>query len=140
MSSETFSIEGFGEIEKALDKLDAKVKRRIGQRSLRRAITPLRDDARSRVNVKTGNLRKSIKISVKKISKTSILAQVKSTAPHAHLVEYGHNIVMLNSKTGKKFSIGKRTREFPFLTPAFDQNVENMLRILEQELREALEI
>ncbi len=46
----------------------------------------------------TGNLKKSWRKSKAKAKKGAIVCEVKSTAPHAHLYEYGHNIK--NQKDG----------------------------------------
>jgi len=46
----------------------------------------------------TGNLKKSWRSTKAKKKYNSIRAEVKSTAPHAHLIEYGHNIK--NKKDG----------------------------------------
>lgn len=139
MATVEFTIEGFKEINTALKGLEAKAKRRLFSSTMRKAITPLREEARLRVNVKTGNLRRSIRISVNKIDKDTMLAKVQSDAPHAHLVEFGHNIVFLNKKTGKKFIFG-RTREFPFMSPAFEYTSDKMMNVLTQEIKEALEL
>lgn len=67
-------------------------------------------DARASVNVKTGNLKKSIRAKKSKFEDGGWI--VISTAPHAHLVEYGHG--------GKS-----PAPPHPFLRPALDKNISN---------------
>jgi hypothetical protein len=58
-------------------------------------------------------LRKSIKVTKGKYGHSYL---VKATAPHAWLVEYGHEVV---TKDGR--STGKRAEPHPFLIPAADK-------------------
>lgn len=62
-------------------------------------------DARGKVKVKTGNLRKSIRAKKSKFEGGGAI--VVASAPHAHLVEYGH----------------KGAPAKPFLRPALDQTM-----------------
>jgi len=65
-------------------------------------------DARASVNVVTGNLKRSIKAKKSKFEDGGWIVQ--ATAPHAHLVEYGHG--------------GPRPAPaHQFLRPALDKNI-----------------
>ena len=80
------------------------------RREAGRAATTARKKARSTVKKKTGNYFKSIKNSKAwRNSKGGYGAKVYAKKPlgaHAHLLEYGHNVVI----KGKK--IGKKTKDF----------------------------
>ena len=62
---------------------------------------------------KTGNLRKGIVAG--KTKKNISMAFVYSNAPHAHLIEYGHQLV----RSGKKIG---HVAAYPYLRPALSSN------------------
>ena len=69
----------------------------------------VRDDAKGSVKVITGNLKKGIRAKKSKYEDGGWI--VLGTAPHSHLVEYGHG--------------GPRPAPpHPFLRPALDKNIE----------------
>ena len=69
----------------------------------------IRDDAKASVKVVTGNLKKGIRAKKSKYDGGGWI--VLGTAPHSHLVEYGHG--------------GPRPAPpHPFLRPALDKNIE----------------
>ena len=70
-------------------------------------------DARASVNVVTGNLKKGIRAKKSKFDDGGWI--VLSSAPHSHLVEYGHGGP--NPAT-----------PHPFLRPASDKNIDNARR------------
>ena len=86
-------------------------------------------DAKAAVNVVTGNLRKGIRAKKSKYEDGGWIVQ--STAPHAHLVEFGTGPRVLEEP--RKVSIGGRvavithTGTMPpkaYLRPALDKNIE----------------
>lgn len=77
------------------------------------------------VQVLTGNLEKSFIVRASKSTriasawtKAGTGSKRGSMAPHAHLIEYGHEIV--GHKKGGKKDAGKKTRAFRFFTRAVD--------------------
>lgn len=77
-----------------------------------RAATATRRTARGTVKKKTGNYFRSIKASrAWRNSAGGYGDKVYSTAPHAHLLEYGHRIV---THTGR--DTGKKTRAFEIMS------------------------
>lgn len=73
-----------------------KIMRKIGNR----ATTHVRRQARSLVNKKTGTYYKRIKRGrVFKDSQDQTVVRVINSAPHAHLIEYGHNMVTKKGRT-----------------------------------------
>jgi len=75
----------------------------------------------------TGNLKKGI-VTKKWISKgyqTIYLSAVDyKISPHAHLVEYGHRLIIKGQKRGK-------VKAYPFFRPAVDAKRNEALRIIE---------
>ena len=72
---------------------------------------------------KTGMLRKRIKAKESKYADGGWI--VEATAPHAHLVEYGHEII--NWRTGQ--ATGKRTKAAKFLRGAKEQTIAEAIAI-----------
>lgn len=69
---------------------------------------------------KTGNLRKSIKVRKSKFENGGYI--VLSTAPHAHLIEFGHDMV---TRKGRK--VGE-VPPYPFLRPAANKVFARLAR------------
>ena len=83
----------------------------------------------------TGNLKKGI-ITKKWISKgyqTIFLSTVDyKISPHAHLVEYGHRLIIKGQKRGK-------VKAYPFFRPAVDAKRNEALRIIEDGARKIIQ-
>lgn len=85
---------------------------------------------------KTGKLKKSVK--AKKLQRwgnnpaPSIAAIDRKIAPHAHLVEYGHDLV----KNGKVIG---RVKAYPFYRPALDEEGPKILRGVTAALQKKVE-
>lgn len=101
--AEEFEFKGLTEFQEdllkvatqTLPKETTKVMRDIGNR----ATTHVRREARAKVKRKTGKYYKKIKRGVVfKDNSGAIVTRVINSAPHAHLIEYGHDIVR-GSKT-----------------------------------------
>ncbi len=98
MSDEvTFSVEGIEEIIKKLEALPEDMRARTGKRAMQASTTVVANVATASAPIgpkhskrtKAGGL---LKTSIKQVIKTrdnGIIGNVKATAPHAHLVEYG---------------------------------------------------
>ena len=84
---------------------------------------------------KTGNLKRGI-VTKKWISKghqTIYLSAVDyKISPHAHLVEYGHKLIIKGQKRGK-------VKAYPFFRPAVDAKRDEALRIIENGARKIIQ-
>ena len=70
---------------------------------------------------KTGTLRKRIKIKKSKFEDGGYI--VAATAPHAHLIEYGHVMIAWGNVTGK------RVPAHPFMRPAKEQGIRKAIEL-----------
>jgi len=141
-------------LEKMLAEAPAKLRRKHVRRAVSFAITPVLKAARKLAPRDTGDLKRYLKRKIKSYSKNAtifgMVGPEKHKAPHAHLVEFGHRIVVGGTVARKDGSLkgGGKNRGAgrvvgfvpprPFLRPAFQQNKENMLRRYRQKLIEGL--
>lgn len=132
--------------------------------SLRRALKPIQDMAKSLIPVRTGTARKSIRIVTRTYKDNKVTVglvgpsrDVVGTDPHgrpirptkyAHLIEFGHVITPTKrSRNGGKVAqyqakhgrYGKRTRPYPFIGPAFETLKDQVLPSLNEDLRNRVE-
>lgn len=148
---QTFRIEGLAELDKMLSQLSKSMSRTVLRNALKKAGKPIADAATASVPVgKTGNLRRSIKISTKlkksqyrygRPSRVAVDVFVGSSAPHAHLVEFGTGPRRLDSpravNLGGKVVMVEHTGQMParpFLRPAWDLNKEKAVKIFGEEV------
>lgn len=130
-------LEGFKELEDALDDLSKSAGRGVLRRSLMKAAEPTAELARSRINDRTGNLSGSIKIS-SKLDRSQI---------GEHTAMFRDDRASVELFLGPSYSLGDGGRhghlvEFgteysaphPFLRPAFDQDQKAMLDRLGRHL------
>jgi len=113
----------------ALKTLEDKVARKFAMQALRKGGRIVVKEAKRRVPVRTGRLKKSIILRAKSRNKRgspAILVGASKDAPYAHLIERGH---MQVGKRGKKFVAAR-----PFLRPAFDATHDQFTRIVGDEL------
>jgi HK97 gp10 family phage protein len=84
-------VEGLIELQKMLDQLPAKLEANIMRGGLRAASNIYRDRARSNVPKKSGDLRKSIKVSTsnKKGTVSATISAGDNKAFYAHMIEFG---------------------------------------------------
>ena len=111
-------------------------------------------DAKSKVRVRTGNLRRSIHSSFNKNKVEGKLYGGDKQAYHGHLIEYGVKAVTVRPKKsrflvfpGTRAYRGKvikalkanlpRRKAYPFLIPAVENNTENMVSIIRSEIKKA---
>jgi len=107
------------------DKIDFSKLNRIIDDNVEKIATFIRDDAKATTAFtdKTGKLRKSIRIRKSKFEDGGYIVQSK--APHAHLVELGHDLI----KNGKKIG---RVKEHPFLRPAKEKAIKQVIKVFQQ--------
>jgi HK97 gp10 family phage protein len=114
--------EGFYGLTEHLRKLPAEIKAKA-RKAVATELKAAREDAKERVPVRTGKLKKSIRV---KMSKDGIAGELKAGGPgahHAHLVERGT----------------RRTRAKPYLNPAADAANERLFDALAAIVDEALQ-
>lgn len=145
------SIKGFENLAQALKSFPQTVARRILSRSVYAGAVVVRDDARARAPVKTGKLRKSIKIKSAKSRRGTIekVFRVYVAAYYGHMVERGtraHRITRVNAKALKigrdyivEFEHRGATRK-PFLRPALDENTRAIVDAMRDKLKAGIEL
>lgn len=136
MSFEVRLIEdaaGLQAILTSLKELPNEVAQRIERKAMKRALQPLYDEAVRRAPVgDTGNLANGIRIRFRIGGKT-LYGEVATTAPHSHLVEYGHRIVH-GPRGGRQTVSKERVPPHPFFRPAVFGKEEQILKIIEEEV------
>ena len=125
-------LEGGDSINNVLDRLPGKIGEKVLKQSMRAATRPMVRMAKSFVPVKSGTLRKAIRVkdSRKRVAGNhAVLFGADKTAPHAHLVEFGTQPHVIQAKPGGWLRIfgsfaksvqHPGTRARPFIRPAFD--------------------
>ncbi len=126
-------IKGLAELHKTLQDLPAKIERNVLRGGLRAGAKVMEVAAKAQVPVKHGDLRQSIRVSMRVSSKTgTVRAQVKAgdkKAWYAHLVEFGTARHWIKPKNRKSLFIAGLMKEIvdhpgarakPFMRPAFD--------------------
>jgi len=123
----TFEIKGAKEMEAALKDFGPKVASRLGDRALRAAARPIIKDAKLRVPVRTGELRRSITAVTASRGRRDNQRQVqigfkRPTSARAHLVEFG------TSKMAAQ----------PFMRPALDTQAAAALQAMAETLADGI--
>jgi len=122
----SMTLTGDKVIERRLKKLPANVQRNLARKSLRKAMGILRKDAREKVTVLTGRLKKAIKTKVSLKANGDMTGRVfvkykgKGAAPYAHLVEWG----------------GPNNNKTRFMTRVYEANKEKVIAEFRQQLIE----
>lgn len=143
-------FKGGAELQKALNQLPAKLERNVMRSALRQGANVIRDEARSNVPVKTGALKKSIKVSTR-ARRGQVTATLKAggkDAFYAHMVEYGtapHDIAVKSKKVLVFEDGGKATRARhpgispkPFMRPAVDDKADEAVQAVANQVRKTL--
>lgn len=130
-----FKIGGFKELEKAFNQLPNAVSKRILRASIKRALKPIKADAKNRVPVRTGKLRDSIIITTKlsksqeadSTLKTGFVRVMVGTewpeGAHGHLIEFGAADRMSQ----------------PFMRPAWDMGFHRSIQDIGDDLWKSLQ-
>lgn len=147
MGNETIS--GGRQLAEFLQRLPVKMEKNVMRAALGAGAAAMRAPAKANVPVKSGKLRRSIKVSTS-VKNGWVTAKLKAggkLAPHAHLVEYGtrpHKI--LPKKAGALTVGGNVVREVdhpgakphPFMRPAFDGYSPAAIAAVAAKVRERL--
>lgn len=131
----TVKIKGAKLLNNALKNLPQAVERKLAMKALRKGARVILKEAKARAPVRRGTLKKSLAIRTpprQTKSAPRILVGATRDAPHAHLVEFGHAIVVADGAVG--FVAAK-----PFLRPAFETRKADFLKIAGQELGRLIE-
>lgn len=140
----SMEIEGLDEAIHKLKLYDTKNSKAIAK-AISKSGRNIRDDAKSHVPVRTGNLRDSLAARFKSSDLQSVVKADYKKAPHAHLIEYGveTSIVKPKKQTALKFTDGgsikyargqirlPARKARPFMNPAFQSEkpkVENEIK------------
>lgn len=111
-------LTGILELKQALANLPAQLKGEATGIVMETAYAAA-DDIRNQYHQgPTGNLKKGVRVVVKEIGPVGVAAQVRSTAPHAPLYEFGTEARHYITASGKKHATGKMWGKRPG-TPVF---------------------
>lgn len=142
-------IDGGRQLDDLLKSLAPKIEKNILRTALRAGAAILRDEARTLVPRKSGDLAKTIRVSTR-IRKGQVTASVKAgnrIAYYAHMVEYGTRAHPEKPKKGKTMDVNgvlRKTVEHPgaqakpFLRPAADNKFQEAIDAITAKLRERL--
>lgn len=146
------SVTGFQELKALLEQLPARVARNAVARAVYAGAVIVRNDARTRVTVKSGKLKRSIRIKRKRARRGSfeVIYSVYPKEFYGHFVELGtkaHDIKPKNKgivALGKDGRLGKLVKHKgskakPFLRPAFEENVPRIIEAMRVKLKEGIE-
>lgn len=139
MTGLTVQTTGFAELDAALGRLDAKVAKSIGRKSLRPAIKPIQKAAKANAPVLTGALRQSIKVrTVKSRNRSRIAVQIttsdKTTKAGKRSLYIGEQFYGAFVEFGTERMEGRH-----FMEEAFEKNWDDALRIVKQQLGTRIE-
>lgn len=125
----TGTFRGLAEVHRNFEKVMGEVRRRGTRRAMNAAATPVLREAKRRVPVDSGKLKKSLKKrQITDVATGKVAVTVGSSVPYTHLVEFGHNS-----------SRGGPVKAKPFLRPAFDSREKEAQAIFERELVSMIE-
>lgn len=140
-------IRGLAELQAALDSLPAKIEQNIMRGALRAGAVVLRDEAKAGVPKQSGDLRDSIRVSVraKRGTVTSRVIAGNKDAFYAHMVEMGtaaHIIKGPSTLGGRVLSNIEHpgARKNPFLRPALDNNATAAIERAREYIRDRLSL
>lgn len=139
-----FDVKGLAEIDKALRELPVKYERQTMMNSLRAAGRIIRDEAKRRVPVRTGNLKKSIAVVTGKRGRVYVTNKQgkgqKNDGWYAHLIEFGTK--PHNTAKGGGTTLGQWAGEQgggiphpgspaqPFMRPALDSKAGEAIKAI----------
>ena len=137
--AETVKIEGLRELQAAMRDLPRKLQRQTVQRALREAAKPIHADARSRVPVQTGAVRRQIAIqrSRKFTGRDGVFGVVvRVRAMNKRMRAKGHTDPFYWKFL--EFGTSKMPAQ-PFMRPAFEGNKQRAIEIIKLALARGIE-
>lgn len=146
-----FEIKGMAELHKALQELPVNIERNVLRGGLRAAGKVIADAARAQAPVHDGDLKKSIRVSMRTRSKAGwVNANVKAgdkVAYYAHMVEFGTARHWIRPKNRKSLFFAGLARQAvehpgarprPFMRPAFDAKAQIAIETMADYIRARL--
>lgn len=138
----TVKTKGVKNIIDNISKYDAETTQKLGE-VVNNSLKAVAKGMRGRLPAKkTGNLRKGIK---KSFSKKKLSGQVKATAPHSHLIEFGtkthvisikrKKILIINGGFAGKSITHPGAKAKPFMQPAYYAEKQNYISNLEKAVK-----
>jgi HK97 gp10 family phage protein len=121
-----------------LVRLEKVARKAVATKVIRRSAAPIRAEAKAKVPVRTGDLKRSIR-TYTSIGRWSISGRVESRLPYAHLVELGtkahYQKRKLKHEKRKRAVKHPGAKPKPFLRPAFDSKKDESIAIARDTLR-----
>lgn len=140
------TIDGLADLQAALQALPVKIEKNVLRGALNAAGQVIRREAQQQVPVKSGDLRKSIRVATR--SKGGIVSATiragDKTAFYAHMVEFGTASHKITAKKGGLLAIGVASvqhpgaRQKPFMRPAFDGKAAASVGAMADYMRERI--
>ena len=143
------TIIGGRELYDFLQQLPAKIERNIMRSALRQGANVFKAEAKQEVPVDEGDLRDSIRVSVRSKGGT-VYASVKAggkKAPHWHLVEFGTRAHKIKPKQAHGLTVGGKVvsevnhpgaKARPFMRPALDAKSAAAIEAVGAQIRKRL--
>lgn len=139
----TIEVEGLDEAIRRVQSITSALEAKDVEKVLLKGMRMVRDEVKARAPVgPTGNLKRSVKAQIGKrrgrFVAGAFSAIDRKIAPHAHLVEYGHDLVK-GGKKGRGGRVVGHVPAHPFFRPAWDSKQAEVKRQVEADLRALIE-
>lgn len=154
MASSDVNVKGMKELHEALQTLPVKLERNVMRAAINAGARVLRDEARMRAPVKSGELRAGIRVKSSNVKNGTITGGIttagtkaKPGAWYAHFVEFGTAAHVIRAKPGKFLAFGgglytqvnhPGARAQPFMRPALDAKGQAAVQAVADKVRSAL--
>ncbi len=127
------AMDGADAVASALDYLGRVRTRKVLRTSLRREAKNAAEKAESKINHKTGQMAKRLKVRAGKRDENAVSMVVLGEGPEVAHLELGH-------KLGPKDRGNNRAQvePFPFMRPGFDETVNDAARRIAEDLDQAI--
>ena len=140
-----FKMTGLAELDKAVKTLPEKIQKRVLVGALRAGGRVIAKQAKARVPIKFGRLKKNIAVIAGKFERGTAIVYVhtKPKAWYSHMIEFGtkpHAVAKKSNtssgkQTGKMHPGGKA---HPYMRPAFDTTHKEVLDAIGQKLADGI--
>lgn len=146
----TLKIEGLADLNKLLKELPSKIERNIMRGALREGSKEFLERAKEEVPVRSGRLRKSLRISTrfKKGEVTASMSAGGKGAFYAYMVEFGTAAHLIKPKRKKSLIVNGAqvasvdhpgAEEKPFMRPAFDAGSADAVQAVAEYIKKRLD-
>lgn len=141
-----YNIEGLAELQAALQAFPVKIEKNILRGALRAGAQKIREEAQRLVPVKSGALKRSIRVSTNAqgaVAKSTLRAG-DAKAFYAHMVEFGTAPHKITARKAKVLAIGVASvnhpgsKPKPFMRPAMDSRAQAAAEAAGDYLRERI--